>query len=207
MKAFLDAITEQEDILELQARVDIASIPGSRRDRADELVREIWKYRSYRFVYHSQYPHKRTDLTRFMYHCAHISARQHAPKKNQREGAKSGDKIAMESFPCKGWFHITVTDGDNIAWFVHENHKLTLGQLWDEILEKIPIPPFTRKVIHSMWSEINSKEWKRDIDEVKSAKIILEEFGNSHCVPAPCRPRCGYDDVAWATPGYVRRWG
>ncbi|KAJ7474159.1 hypothetical protein FB451DRAFT_1035258 [Mycena latifolia] len=177
-----------------------------------------------------------------MYHCAQISTRQHAPKKNQREGAKSRDKIAMESFPCKGWLHITVTDGDNVAWvrishsadhvpyysidvpphivdFVHENHKLTPGQLWDEILKKIPNPPFTRKVIHSMWSEINSKEWKRDPDEVKSAKIILEEFGNSEPDPTtgkkplysvesiPLQDEPGFTAIAFCLPQILREVG
>ncbi|KAJ7906346.1 hypothetical protein B0H13DRAFT_1458957, partial [Mycena leptocephala] len=42
--------------------------------------------------------------------------RKHAPKKNQREGAKPRDKIAMDSFSCQGWLHITINDGDNVAW-------------------------------------------------------------------------------------------
>ncbi|KAJ6568813.1 hypothetical protein B0H19DRAFT_880154, partial [Mycena capillaripes] len=49
------------------------------------------------------------------YHCAQISSRQHAPKKSRREGAKPRDKIAMDSFPCKGWLHITVNDSNDVA--------------------------------------------------------------------------------------------
>jgi len=87
-----------------------------------------------------------------MYHCAQTSSRQHAPKKTEREGAKSRDKLAMESFPCQGWPHITVNDWDEVAWvkisrkddhvpyysidvpphivdFVHQNHKLTPTQV------------------------------------------------------------------------------
>jgi hypothetical protein len=74
------------------------------------------------------------------------------PKKNQREGAKPRDKIAMDSFSCQGWLHITINDGDNVAWvtishaddhvpyysidvppdiveYVHANHNLTLGEV------------------------------------------------------------------------------
>ncbi|KAJ7932269.1 hypothetical protein B0H13DRAFT_2518779 [Mycena leptocephala] len=51
LKDFLDALTEQGDHIELEALVNISSISGSRRDRADELAKAIWKTRSYRFVY------------------------------------------------------------------------------------------------------------------------------------------------------------
>ncbi|KAJ7241576.1 hypothetical protein C8J57DRAFT_1560753, partial [Mycena rebaudengoi] len=125
--------------------------------------------------------------------------RQHAPKKNKREGAKPRDKIAMDSFECKGWLHITINDLDHIAYvdishmddhvpyskidvppeiidFVHKNSKLTPTQLWDEILKIHPQPRFTRKVIYALWADLNSSEWKRDPDELKSANILLEEF-------------------------------
>jgi hypothetical protein len=46
-----------------------------------------------------------------------------------------------------------------------------------------PTPPFTREVISSMLSQITSAEWKCDPDELKSAKIILEEF--EHAKPDP----------------------
>ncbi|KAJ7266208.1 hypothetical protein C8J57DRAFT_1068963 [Mycena rebaudengoi] len=84
-----------------------------------------------------------------MYHCAQAASRQHAPKKNKWEGAKPRDKIAMDSFECKGWLHITM---DHIAYvdishmddhvtyskidvppeiidFVHKNSKLTPTQV------------------------------------------------------------------------------
>ena len=34
-----------------------------------------------------------------------------------------------------------------------------------------------------MVSEINSTEWKRDPDELKSSKILLEEFSEKHRDP------------------------
>ncbi|KAJ7939761.1 hypothetical protein B0H13DRAFT_1850532 [Mycena leptocephala] len=51
LKDFLDALMEQGDHIELEARVNISSISGSKRDRADELAKAVWKTRSYRFVY------------------------------------------------------------------------------------------------------------------------------------------------------------
>ena len=50
-------------------------------------------------------------------------------------------------------------------------------------MTKIPKPPFSRKAIAHMVSEINSTEWKRDPDELKSSKILLEEFSEKHRDP------------------------
>ncbi|KAJ7788196.1 hypothetical protein B0H14DRAFT_3892573 [Mycena olivaceomarginata] len=61
-------LRKQDDNLELEARVDIASISGGRREKADQLAVRIWNRMKYRFVYHSKYEHKRTPSTRFMYH-------------------------------------------------------------------------------------------------------------------------------------------
>jgi hypothetical protein len=48
---FLGALMEQDEILELAARVDISSLLGSRRDRANNLAAKVWKRMKYRFVY------------------------------------------------------------------------------------------------------------------------------------------------------------
>jgi hypothetical protein len=41
LRDFLDAVTEQDDYIELKARVNIASLSRSRCDRADELAKAI----------------------------------------------------------------------------------------------------------------------------------------------------------------------
>ncbi|KAJ7508051.1 hypothetical protein B0H11DRAFT_1653878, partial [Mycena galericulata] len=86
------------------------------------------------------------------YHCAQNQVRQHAPKKNQTNGAKTRDKISRDTFKCHGWLHITINDEDRVAFvkilhsqdhapyysidippevreFVHQNHKLTPAQV------------------------------------------------------------------------------
>ncbi|KAJ7679519.1 hypothetical protein DFH06DRAFT_974484, partial [Mycena polygramma] len=55
------------------------------------------------------------------YHCVQNEARQNTSKKSQREGVKHRDKIAMDTFQCHGWLHITVNDSDSIA-FVKISH-------------------------------------------------------------------------------------
>lgn len=42
--------------------------------------------------------------------------------------------------------------------------------------EKGKKPPFTRKVIYVLWSNIESRKWRRDDDEVISATKLLREW-------------------------------
>ncbi|KAJ7763777.1 hypothetical protein B0H16DRAFT_1311018, partial [Mycena metata] len=147
---FLDALVQQDDNLDLTARVDTSSMSGTRKEKADELAARIWNRMKYRFVYHSKYDHRRSPSTRFMYHCAQNKTRQQASKKTA--GAKSRDKLPMDAFQCHGWLHITISDWEDIAlvkighqddhipyWsidvpadvieFVRLNPKLTPGQV------------------------------------------------------------------------------
>lgn len=52
---------------------------------------------------------------------------------------------------------------------------MALLKLWDEILKTHLKPTFTKKAIFQIWSKIDSKNWKWDENELKSAKILLEE--------------------------------
>ncbi|KAJ6522810.1 hypothetical protein DFH09DRAFT_1330397 [Mycena vulgaris] len=239
---FLDALTQEDDNLKLEACIDISSISGSHRQRADALTASIWSKMKYCFVYQSKYDHKRTESSRYIYHCAQNVKHQHAPKKTQREGAKPRDKIAMDAFPCNGWLHITIIDWDDTAFvnighaedhvpywkidvpsdiidFVYQNSKLTPTQLWDEILKIHPRPSFTRKVIYSIWADINTSEWKHDPDELKSANILLDEFSRSKpdpktgkkplysVEPIQLTGEPGFTAIAFALPQLLREVG
>ncbi|KAJ7802031.1 hypothetical protein B0H14DRAFT_2614794 [Mycena olivaceomarginata] len=70
LEDFLNVLTQQDDNLELDARVEISSLSGNGREKADQLVVLIWKRMKYRFVYHSKYDRIKSDCTRFMYHCS-----------------------------------------------------------------------------------------------------------------------------------------
>ncbi|KAJ7769753.1 hypothetical protein B0H14DRAFT_2632715 [Mycena olivaceomarginata] len=190
---FLDALTEHDEILELGARVDISSISGSRTECADALAGKIREQMKYRFNYQSKYDHKRTESTRFMYHYQ-ARRRTYIP-------------------------YYSIDIPPDVVDYVHKNHKLTTTQLWDEILKVHPNPPFSRKAIHSMWAQINATEWKRDPDELKPAKIILEEFSNSapdketgkkplytvESIPLPDVP--GFTAIAFCLPNILREVG
>ncbi|KAF8967522.1 hypothetical protein BDZ97DRAFT_1656387 [Flammula alnicola] len=173
-----------------------------------------------------------------MYHCAQINTRQHKPKKAKNEGVKHRDKEQMDTFKCHGWLSITITDDGDDAFvkfqheddhvpywnidvpseiqdFVRENLELSPTQLWDEILKKNPSPSFSRKAIYQIWHENESKKWKRDPDEVKSAKILLEEASEKQnmnrniysveSIPLPDNP--SFTAIAFCLPEVLRKWG
>ncbi|KAF8234148.1 hypothetical protein L208DRAFT_1144227, partial [Tricholoma matsutake] len=99
---------------------------------------------------------------------------------------------------CHGWLFITVTEGSDIVnvkfqhkddhvpcWnidvpqdvqdLVHNNPSMTPTQLWDEVLKSDPTPAYSRKAVYHLWSDQNCETWKQDPDELKSAKILLDE--------------------------------
>ncbi|KAG6826876.1 hypothetical protein H0H92_014080 [Tricholoma furcatifolium] len=194
------ALCTGEDSINLQARVELVGLKDAVsekefRSAADHVAEEIWKSISYRFVLYRQ---KRTSGIRFIYHCAQIDARQHKSKKTQKPNAKRRDKHSMETFDCSGWLYIVIFMGSPVAnvklthkedhipyWcidvpdevkdFVNANPNLTSMQLWDEILKTNPTPKFSRKSIYHLWQHRTSQEWKRDKDEVKSARILINE--------------------------------
>ncbi|KAG6808563.1 hypothetical protein H0H92_003721 [Tricholoma furcatifolium] len=181
---FLDsvgALCTGEDSINLQARVELVGLKDAVSEKEFHL-----------------YQQKRTAGIRFMYHCTQIDARQHKSQKTQKPNAKRRDKHSMETFDCSGWLHIVIFMGslvahikvmhkedhipywcidvpDDVKDFVNANSNLTSMQLWDEILKTNPTPKFSRKSIYHLWQHRTSQEWKRDKDEVKSARILINE--------------------------------
>lgn len=104
-----------------------------------------------------------------------------------------------------------------VSFSVHTLVEVTLlidaPQLWQKILETHPKPPFTRQAIYSLWSAITSKAWKRDPDEIKSAKILLEEAKKSNkpglytVESITLKEEPGVLALAFALPDILRQFG
>jgi hypothetical protein len=64
-----------------------------------------------------------------------------------------------------------------------------------------------------MWSRLTSHTWKRDEDEVKSAKLLLEEAKTTgpHSLyvvkPIPLHSEDGIIAIAFALPDVLCQWG
>jgi hypothetical protein len=88
-----------------------------------------------------------------------------------------------------------------------------LSKLWDEILKTHLKPTFTKKAIFQIWSKIDSQNWKRDEDELKSAKMLLEEarkpgkHGLYTVEPIPLHEEDGLTAIAFALPDILRKFG
>ena len=85
--------------------------------------------------------------------------------------------------------------------------------MWTEILQNHPKPTFTRKSIYQSWSRLSSRSWKRDEDEIQSARILLEEFWKPSAdrlytiEPIPVEQGEGITVIAFALLENLRQWG
>lgn len=81
-----------------------------------------------------------------------------------------------------------------------------------------PQPKFSQKTIYNLWSEHISKKWKRDEDEVKSAKLLISEASSQHghengssglytVMPVPLHDEPGFVAIAFVLQEVLRRWG
>ena len=82
-------------------------------------------------------------------------------------------------------------------------------------MKKDPTPRYSRKSIYRIWHEQASKKWKRDCDEVKSAKILLGEASQQDdkakkvytVEEIPIHNEEGFTAIAFSLPEIVRKWG
>ncbi|THU82117.1 hypothetical protein K435DRAFT_692167, partial [Dendrothele bispora CBS 962.96] len=108
------------------------------------------------------------------------------------------DKGQMDSFNCNGWLFMTIFEGESFAQvqlkhthdhvIYSEMHVppevqeyctiLTKCSIWNELLKKYPNPGFKHRSIY-IAANAKRKQWYRDPDELKSAKILLEESKTS----------------------------
>jgi hypothetical protein len=81
-----------------------------------------------------------------------------------------------------------------------------------------PQPKFSQKTIYNLWSEHNSKKRKRDEDEVKSAKLLINEASSQHghengssglytVMPVPLHDEPGFVAIAFVLQEVLRQWG
>ena len=91
-------------------------------------------------------------------------------------------------------------------------------QLWAKILQKHPQPSFAQKSVVQLWSQLNSHLWKQDDEEVRSARILLEEHQNSppdrslsglltKVEPIPIEEEIGVMAIAFTLLDILCQWG
>lgn len=69
--------------------------------------------------------------------------------------------------------------------------------------------PFLRKAIYNLWSAAESKKWKRDEDEVASAKVLLKEWTGKvghRAEIIELKPEPGLIALAFVLPDLLEKW-
>ncbi|KLO18447.1 hypothetical protein SCHPADRAFT_819783 [Schizopora paradoxa] len=142
----------------------------------------------------------------------------------------------MVCFDCNGWLHIKFCDNDEIAniKFIHledhviyykidippevkqlvqEHPDLKMDELWNRILKLHPTPSFTRKAVYEILAAIDRKKWQRDADELKSARILLEELSRAAAEGALANIETifigeepGHTALSFAFPTHLNDW-
>ncbi len=89
-----------------------------------------------------------------------------------------------------------------------------LVKLWNEIIKLYPIPKISRKAVQYLWSRLNETDWKRDEDQLVSARKLLKEAEEAHglgsyhaqIITLPTEDE-RYSALAWCLPDMHLQWG
>ncbi|KAJ7204151.1 hypothetical protein GGX14DRAFT_369028, partial [Mycena pura] len=234
LEDFLAVIAMDENARSLGAIIDAEQTGKMGKELADLIALEIQHCIGYRFISHSKYEHKNSHLVRYMYHCAQIESRQHKSKKVDNED-KHRDKRQMATFPCGGWLHITVDpsstdvmvklahEDDHVPYYSRDVPVKVKEFIWNWVLDlpeyqdRMKIP-FSRRAVYYLWNKKSREKWHRDDDELKSAKIIIEEAAAEarphengpplfRVEPVPLPDVNGFSAIAFVLPEPLRKWG
>ncbi|KAJ6517844.1 hypothetical protein DFH09DRAFT_1098638 [Mycena vulgaris] len=218
LETFLDALSAAGDIQTFSALVDVSALEKKKSEMLPMPLRSLFGKElvivsSMSFShpvrdliqwidsYHSSHPFKNSSTTRYEYHCAQISTRQHKSKKIL-ETTKQRDKGQMRTFDCQGWLtvwaspdemeyfirihhkechekYVCIDLPDEVRDFISKNSKMRSFQLWKEILKSHPRPAFSQKAVYNFWIKQEQTQWRRHENEPDSAKILLTEFSRS----------------------------
>ncbi|KAJ7217987.1 hypothetical protein GGX14DRAFT_561334 [Mycena pura] len=175
---------------------------------------------------HSKYEHKNSHPVRYMYHCAQIESRQHKSKKVDNED-KHRDKRQMATFPCAHEDdHVPYYSRDvpvKVKEFVTQNPRLRAAEIWNWVLDLPEYQDrmkilFSRRAVYYLWNKKSREKWYRDDNELKSAKIIIEEASAEarphengpplfRVEPVPLPDINGFSAIAFVLPEPLRKWG
>ncbi|KAJ7182106.1 hypothetical protein C8R46DRAFT_985238 [Mycena filopes] len=160
---------------------------------------EIWKVSGYRFRVRDNQKLKSGYKTRLW--CCQDEARKQKARPSDNPGAKKRDTVGMKRYRCGSRLRVTCRqkgEGTRIV-VIRLQHKLAHVHYYDvqmpsgataliraNIEWTTPVsmvgqvqasfPRVTAAQIHAAWTTMSEVLWKRDKDQVKSGRMVLEEF-------------------------------
>lgn len=158
--------------------------------------------------------------TRFW--CSQDEGRKKKPKKSDNPNAKHRDTVGMKRYPCKSVMTVTYkrnkVGGQDI--FVRLQHHFSHVfysdvQMPPEVLQNIQeqaewstpsvmaakiqsaYPQVTTNQINAAWRELSKAYWRRDDDQLTSARKLLAEYEEDVEVFEPAGIPEGVEILAW----------
>ncbi|KAG0694190.1 hypothetical protein DFH29DRAFT_985319 [Suillus ampliporus] len=176
------------------------------RERVKMTAFEIWKVTGYRFTVKDHFMLKTGHKTRFW--CCQDASRKKKAHPSQKEGAKHRDTVGMKHFDCHSTLVVSCCQRapdsiDQRTISIHIEHHDSHTPYFDvampaeatEIIRdnlewSIPstlvpriqglFPNVTSKQVHSAWSTMSQILWKKDENQLTSAKLLLDELAGDH---------------------------
>ncbi|KAF7799214.1 hypothetical protein EIP86_010446 [Pleurotus ostreatoroseus] len=192
------------------------------RERTRMLAQEIWEVTGYRFKV-QDHPLMRTGHKVRMW-CSQDQAHKAAAKPSVRPGAKPRDTLGMHRYDCKSRLNIASKKvnaaGDRLvtvyikhdhrgghqpyynvelppeaAAIIRENVQYSTP---NELVTQIQslYPHVTSTQIHTAWSRMSETLWKRDPQQLPSAKLLIEEFPDDVDI-FDIKPADGVEQLCW----------
>ncbi|KAK9482035.1 hypothetical protein V1527DRAFT_477706 [Lipomyces starkeyi] len=144
---------------------------GDLQRRAAMLLRsDIFDCSGYYF--HLQHAHERRDGAKYSFSCpASVEDRpaESDPSTIQRY------TVQKEYFECHGEFHISFSKASASAKVIYEHIGHTESRMFHMTDEKPEAHIITRKQVYNFWLSVTQGEWHRDVDDFKSAQLLVAE--------------------------------
>ncbi|KAG2153487.1 uncharacterized protein EDB93DRAFT_1248751 [Suillus bovinus] len=175
----------------------------SEKERVQMAALEVWRTTGYRFRVQHNYPLKTGHKT--ILWCCQDEDKKQKSRPSQKEGVKHRDTIGMKCFPCRSALTISCCNrmGNQINACTlsirmrhHDAHvpyydvampsdatQIIRDQLeWSSPSSLAPkiqalYPCITASQVHFAWTKMSEILWKKDSDQLTSAKMLLDEFG------------------------------
>ncbi|KAG8900052.1 hypothetical protein FRC00_000052 [Tulasnella sp. 408] len=207
-----------------------ANTRKDRRQRAAALVADLRKSTGFSFNCHENTAISE-DATVFEYFCAQRDGRQTKPTVHTEDPDARRDRDYMSRFFCGGSLRITIDDNlpfrprirfthrlSHIPWvdigpseeikaYINDNKRLTPSTLWKEIRHRWPETEMTAMQVRNHWSKANEGVWKLDEDQVKSAKLLIEQVAGKDVEIVALRAEPGMSAIAFSLKEPLEEWG
>ena len=149
------------------------------------------------FSFYVQYQSQSEDVSTFMFHCSQSQYLHQNPRKTS-EVEKQRDRTTMTRFECNGQLKLKI-DSNSKTVILELNHDIlhprpekhgVTQEVKDIIRQQLHLAPkdvfasleanypnLTQKQVHYWWTNQIQQQYRRDNDQLVSAKILLEEAG------------------------------